>query len=110
MSHSYNWYRSTYYSPTTFQLIILFLKGERSKDITYTAFWRLYDVHEQCNESNFAEKSIPRYTSEWSRYCHFEFTKPEHIKPHQRVVLLMKVRNMQNIVTYTVTMHSTIKN
>lgn len=65
--------------------------GARSKEITSTAFWKTYDVSEQCKESDFAQKKIPRYTADWSRYCYFEFKESEYIKPHQRVVVLMKV-------------------
>lgn len=52
----------------------------------------MYDVTENCSESNFTEKNIPRYTSEWSRYYYFEFNKAEYIKPYQRIIVLMKVR------------------
>ena len=53
----------------------------------------MYNVSEQCKESDFAEKNIPRYTPDWSRYCYFEFTKAEYIKPYQRIIVLMKVSN-----------------
>ena len=62
-------------------------KGARSKDITSISFWKMYDVHQQCKESNFAEKNIPRCMSEWSCYYYFEFTKPEYIKPHQLIIV-----------------------
>ena len=65
--------------------------GARSRDITATAFWKPYDVTETCKQSEFATKYIPKYSSEWLRYCYFEFTKSEHIKPNQRVIVLKKV-------------------
>ena len=66
--------------------------GACSKDITSTTFWKVYDVSLKCKETDFAENNIPKYTPEWSCYCYFEFTKAEYIKPHQHIIVLMKVR------------------
>ena len=67
-------------------------KGAHSKDVTSTAFWKMYDVSESCKESEFAKRII---SIEWSRYCYFEFTKAEYIKPHQHIIVLMKVRKKE---------------
>ena len=79
------------HGPNTRNYVICASKGAFSKDITATAFWKMYDVSKKCKESEFAEKKIPRYTADWSRYCYFEFTKAEFIKPHQHIIVLMKV-------------------
>jgi hypothetical protein len=61
--------------------------GACSKVITNTAFWKIYNVTEECNELQFLMEKISGYQMEWRQYGYFEFTKPECIKSHQRVIV-----------------------
>ena len=67
-------------------------KGARSKDITAMAYCKLFDVTEWCKESKFLKQIMPGYKQGWIRHGYFEFTKPEDIKFHQRIIVMKKVR------------------
>ena len=74
-------------------MIILNTLGARSKIITHRAYWIEHDVIEECRESDLEIEKIGGYRAGWSRsqYGYFEFTEPQHIEPHQRVIVKKKV-------------------
>ena len=55
------------------------------------AYWKLFKVIEECEESEFMKQKMPGYTPGQIRYSYFQFTHPEDIKHHQRVIVMKKV-------------------
>ena len=53
-----------------------------------TAYSRMFDVTASSKE---IKQIITHHKLEWIRYGYFEFTKPEYIKPHQRVIAMKQV-------------------
>ena len=67
------------------------LIGARSKDITAMAYWKSFDVTEECEESKFLKLKMPAFKPGWIRHGYFELTMPEDIKFYQRVIVMKKV-------------------
>ena len=70
--------------------------GVRSKEITEKAYWKLLDVTEECEESEFLKQLMPGFKPGWIRHGYFELTTPEDIKFHQRVIVMKKVNFYEN--------------
>lgn len=55
------------------------------------AYWRVFDITEECEESQFMKQKMPGFKEGWIHYCYFEFTKSECIKRRQNVMVVNKV-------------------
>ena len=67
------------------------LIGARSKVITKTAYWKIFDITYECKESSFIEEKFSGYNTEWIRYGYFELIKPMYIHRTQNFIGIKKV-------------------
>lgn len=72
-------------------LIQYYLLGARSKNITKIAYWKVFNVTQECKESSFIKEKFLGYNKEWIRYGYFELTNPIHIETTQNFIILKKV-------------------
>ena len=68
-----------------YQVLII---GARSKVLT--AYWKKFPVTKECRESAFLRENVSGYQPEWICYGYTQFTKPEYVKPNQRVIVIKK--------------------
>ena len=69
-------------------MYVFIIKGARSKVLI--VYSELYGVTETCKQDTFTKEKNLAYRKEWIHYGYFEFTKPEYIQPHQRIVVMKK--------------------
>ena len=67
-------------------LILIITTDFPSEPVT-AAYTKMYHVYESCSSKDI----IPHHKPEWTRYGYFELTKPEYIKPDQRVIVMKQV-------------------